>query len=81
MNNAPIDWLYKKQATIETSVFGAIFFCDEDWIGNTPGIAKQAAHDESDNLRIIVDLWDNMSVIYNTQRPDSTLKKKLNSIC
>ena len=24
---------------------------------------------------------DNMSVIHNTQRPDSTLKKKLNSIC
>ena len=24
---------------------------------------------------------DNMSVIHNTQRPESTLKKKLNSIC
>ena len=24
---------------------------------------------------------DNMSVIQNTQRPDSTLKKKLNLIC
>ena len=24
---------------------------------------------------------DNMSVIHNTQKPDSTLKKKLNSIC
>ena len=24
---------------------------------------------------------DNMSVIYNTQRPESTLKKKSNSIC
>ncbi len=24
---------------------------------------------------------DNMSVIYNTQRPESTLRKKSNSIC
>ena len=24
---------------------------------------------------------DNMSVIHNTQRPESTLRKKLNSIC
>ena len=24
---------------------------------------------------------DNMSVIYNTSRPESTLKKKINSIC
>ena len=26
LNNAPIDWLSKKQSTIETSVFGEEFF-------------------------------------------------------
>ena len=57
LNNAPIAWLYKKQETIETSVFGADFFCDEYWNGNTPGIAIQAVHDGSANLGTIVDLW------------------------
>lgn len=81
MNMAPIAWLSKKQATIETSVFGAEFVAMKIGVEVLRGIHYK--------LRMMgVPLsgpsyiyGDNMSVINNTQKPESTLKKKSNSIC
>jgi transposase len=81
MNMAPVDWYSKKQGTIESSVFGAEF------------VAMKTAMEVLRGLRYKLRMMgvpisgptyaygDNMSVIYNTQRPESTLKKKSNSIC
>jgi hypothetical protein len=81
MNMAPIFWLSRKQATIETSVFGAEF------------VAMKQGMEQMRALRYKLRMMgvplsgpsylygDNMSVIHNTQRPESTLKKKSNSIC
>jgi hypothetical protein len=81
MNMAPILWFSKKQGTIETSVFGAEFVAMKQ--------ATEAARGLRYKLRMMgieIDgptytYGDNMSVIHNTQRPESTLKKKSNAIC
>ena len=81
LNMAPVAWLSKKQATIETSVFGAEF------------VAMKLGVEHSRSLRYKLRMMgvpidgptyvygDNMSVIHNTQRPESTLKKKSLCIC
>ena len=81
MNMALVSWHSKKQSTIETSVFGAEF------------VAMKVAMEVMRGLRYKLRMMgvpvtgptytygDNMSVIHNTQRPESTLKKKSNSIC
>ena len=81
LNNDTIDWLSKKQVTIKTSVFGA-----ESVAMN---IGMEALRDLQYKLYMMggpisglfLIYGENMLVIHNTQRPDSTLKKKLNSIC
>ena len=81
MNSAPILWHSKRQGTVETSVFGAEF------------VAMKQGNEASRGLRyklrmmgIPIDgptyiFGDNMSVIHNTQRPESVLKKKSIAIC
>ena len=81
MNSAMVMWQGKRQATIETSVFGAEFVAMKHGIEATRGLRYK--------LRMMgVEIdgpthvhGDNMSVIHNTQRPETTLKKKSNSIC
>ena len=56
-------------------------FCDEDWNGNTPRIAIQAAHDGSDNHGTNVDLsGHNVSYSKNTVARVH-IEEKSNSIC
>ena len=81
MNSSPIDWVSKKQPTVETSVFGAEF------------VAMKHCNERLRALRYKLRMMgipisgpsfiygDNMSVIHNTQTPESTLKKKSHSIC
>ena len=81
LNMAPISWLSKKQPTIETSVFGAEFVAMKIGIETVRGIRYKLRM-----MGVPLDgptfvYGDNMSVIHNTQRPESTLKKKSNSIC
>ena len=81
INMAPIIWYSKKQPTVETSVFGAKFFAMKKGIKNTRGLRYKLRM-----MGVPLDgptytYGDNISVIHNTQRPDSTLKKKSNSIC
>jgi hypothetical protein len=80
LNCALVQWLSKKQSTIETSVFGAEFVAMKIGMESLRGLRYK--------LRMMgVPIWgpsliygDNMSVIHNTQQPESTLKKKSNSI-
>ena len=71
----------KRQLTVETSVFGAEFVAMKHGVETLQGIRYK--------LRMMgVPLdgpsyvhGDNMSVINNTQQPESVLRKKSNSIC
>ena len=81
INMAPVIFHSKKQTTIETAVFGSEF------------VAMKTAMESARGLRYKLRMMgvpiagptymygDNMSVIHNTQRPESMLKKKSNSIC
>ena len=74
-------WMSKKQATIETFVFGSEFVALKQGLETVRGLRYK--------LRMmgvpVVDpayvYGDNMSVINNTSKPESTLKKKSNEIC
>ena len=81
MNSALVDWLSKKQAAIEAYVFGAKFVAMKQ--------GMEAVRGQHYNLRMMgvrisgltYVYGDNISVIHNTQRPESTLRKKSSSIC
>ena len=77
----PIDWLSKKQATIETSVFGAEFVAMKIGMETLRGLQYRLRMMGVPISGPSLIYGDNMSVIHNTQRPESTLKKKSNSIC
>ena len=81
MNTALIDWLSKKQATIEGSVFGAEFFATKTVVEALRGIRYKLRMMGVPLTGTTYVYADNMSVIYNTSRPESTMKKKSNSIC
>ena len=81
VNTALIRWHTKKQATIEGAVFGAKFVAMKTGVETRRGIRY--------TLRMMVVKIDgptyiyryNQSVINNTSKPESALKKKSNSIC
>ena len=81
LNSALITSLSRRQPTIETSVFGAEFVALKNGIETLRGLRYKLRMMgiplESPNYIF----GDNMSVIKNTQTPESTLKKKSNSIC
>ena len=81
LNTALVQWFSKQQATIETSVFGAEFVAMKIGMESLRGLRYKLRMMgvEIDNPSYIY--GDNMSVIHNTQRPESMLKKKSNSIC
>ena len=80
-NNALIDWISKRQPTVETSVFGAEF------VAMKYGMEKlRALRYKLRMMGVRVDApsyiyEDNQAVIKNTQRPELQLGKKNNSIC
>ncbi len=80
-NLAPIIWLSKQQATIETSVFGAEFVAMKHGIKTLRG-QRYKIHMMGIPLSGPTYVYgDNKSQVTNSSRPDSTLKKKCNSIC
>ena len=81
INLAPIAWLSKKQATIETSVFGAEFVAMKLGVEHIRALRYKLRMMGVPLAGPTYVYGDNMSVIHNTQRPESTLKKKSNSIC
>jgi hypothetical protein len=81
LNMAPIVWFSKHQPTVESSVFGAEFVAMKNGIETYLGLRyKLRMMGVALSLPIFF-YGDNMSVVHNTHRPESVLKKKSNSIC
>ena len=81
LNTALIDWLSKNQVTIESSVFGAEFIAMKTGVEALRGIRYKLRMMGVPLTGPTFIYGDNMYVIYNTSRPESTLNKKSNSIC
>jgi len=81
LNSALVMWCSKKQATIETSVFGAEFVAMKHGLETLRGLRYKLRMMGVELAGPSFIYGDNMSVIHNTQRPESTLKKKSNAIC
>ena len=81
MNTALVQWLSKQQAKKETSVFGAEFVAIKIGMESLRGLRYKLP---MMGVRISGPWYiygNNMSKIYNIQRPELMLKKKSNSIC
>jgi hypothetical protein len=81
LNSALINWLSKKQATVESSVFGAEFEALKHGIGATRGIQYKLQMMGMPISGPTYVCCNNKSVVTNTLKPESMLKKKSNSIC
>jgi len=76
-----IMWCSQKQPTVESSVFGAEFVAMKSGIEAARGLRYKLRMMGIPINGPTYVFGDNMSVIYNTSKPESTLKKKSNSIC
>ena len=76
-----INWLLEKQSTIEASVFGAEFCALRHGIENVHGICYKLCMMGIQVNKLSYLYGDNISVVTNVSRPESTLKKKSISIC
>ena len=74
-------WYSKKQLTIETSVFGAEMVAMKTGIDTLRGLRYKLRMMGVPISGPTYIYGDNMSVINNATKPESTLKKKSNSIC
>jgi hypothetical protein len=81
LNMAPIVWFSKRQPTVESSVFGAEFVAMKNGIEPCHGLRYKLRMMGVTLSGPTFVYGDNMSVVHNTQRPESVLKKKSNSIC
>ena len=81
VNSAPVTWMSKKQPTIETSVFGAEFVALKHGVETLRGLRYKLRMMGVPISGPSFIYGDNMSVINNTQKPESTLKKKSHQLC
>lgn len=81
LNHGMIDWLSKKQSTIETSVFSAEFCTMKHGIEALHGICYELRMMGVPVTGPSYVVGDNMSVVANVSKPESTLRKKSNAIC
>jgi hypothetical protein len=81
LNMLLINWLSQKEPTIESSVFGAEFVAMKLGVEALQGIRYKLRMMGIPIAGPTYVYGDNMSVIHNTQWPESTLKKKNLSIC
>jgi hypothetical protein len=75
LSMAPIVWFSKRTPTVESSVFGAEFVVMKNGIETTLGLCYKLGI-----MEVTIDgstyvYGNNMSVVHNTQRPVSVLKK------
>jgi len=80
-NLSPIIWMSKKQATIETSVFGAEFVAMKDRIKTLRGLRYKVRMMGIPLTGPSYIYGDNKSQVTSSSQPESTLKKKCISIC
>eukprot|EP00804_Cyclotella_cryptica_P026575 CCRYP_014011-RA/>CCRYP_014011-RA protein AED:0.14 eAED:0.14 QI:0/0/0/1/0/0.25/4/0/793 len=81
LNYGMINWLSKKQSTVETLVFGAEFCTMKHGIENLRGIRYKLRMMGVPVKDASYVYGDNMSVVTNMSKPESTLKMKSYSIC
>ena len=80
VNIAFLQWSSKKHSTVKTSVFGAEFVTMKQGIDAPRGLRYKP---KITGIPTSVPLYiylDNMSVVYNTSRPESVLRKKHNYV-
>jgi hypothetical protein len=80
-NMALIAWVSKKQVTIETFVFGAGFVDMKHRIEKLHGLCYKLHMMEIPLTGPSYIFTDNKSQVTNATIPESTLKRKCNSIC
>lgn len=80
LNNAPIFWMSRKQTSVETSSFGSEFTAMKQCTEYIRGLRYKLRMMgiPCDDPTFVY--GDNQSVLYNTTIPESTLKKKSQSI-
>ena len=81
INSSLVNWLSKRQSTVETSVFGAEFVAMKIGIEDMRALRYKL---RMMGVRLSGPAFvycDNKSVVTNTQKPESTLRKKSNQIC
>ena len=81
MNTALINWISKKQPTVESAVFGSEFVAMKHGVETLRGVCYKLRMMGVEVSGPSYVYGDNMSVIHNTSKPQSVLKKKSNSIC
>ena len=80
MNMSLIIWYSKRQSTIETSVFGAEFVAMKVRIKALNEIWSKLKMMSIPKSRASFVYGDSISVIHNTSKPESTLKRKCDAI-
>ncbi len=80
-NLAPIIWLSKQHTTVETSVFGTEFVAMKHGIKMLRRLRCKICMMGIPLSGPTYVYGDNKSQVTNSSRPESTLKKKCNSIC
>jgi hypothetical protein len=80
LNMAPNVWFSKRQPTVESSVFGAELVAMKNGIETCRGLRYKFRMMGVALSGPTFVYGDNMSVVYNTQRPESGLNKS-NSLC
>jgi hypothetical protein len=81
LNYDMINWLSKKQSMVETSVFGTKFCPKKHGIENLCDIFYKLCMMGIPMKGASYVYGNNMSVVIDSSKPESTLKKKSNSIC
>jgi hypothetical protein len=81
LNMALIVWFSKRHRNVESSVFSDEFVAMKNGIETTLGLQYKLRM-----MGVTIDgptyvYVDNISVVHNTQRPESVLKKQNNAIC
>lgn len=81
LNCAPITWFSKKQTSVETSSFGSEFVAMKHGTEYVRGLRYKLRMMGIPVLGPTYIYGDNQSVLFNTTIPESTLKRKSQSIC
>jgi hypothetical protein len=78
---APLVWFSKRQPNVESTVYGAEFVAMKNGIETWRGLRYKLRMMGVALSGPTFFYGDNMYVVHNTQRHESVLKKKSNSIC
>ncbi|KAL7468762.1 hypothetical protein ACHAXS_008996, partial [Conticribra weissflogii] len=80
INTALVDWHSKQQTTIKTTVFGTEFVAMKTRVDILRGLRCKLKMMHV-AINVLHTYGDNMCVIKNTPKPESTLNKKIRSVC